>query len=67
MALGNIAWFSIADMMPATVSGLSTMMVPMVAMVTGAFFRGEPLGFIELAAMALCAASLLLVLSRRSS
>lgn len=65
MALGNVAWFSIADMMPASVSGLSTTMVPMLAMVTGALVHGEPLGFIELAAMALCGASLLLVLSRR--
>ena len=65
MAVGNIAWFSIADMMPATVSGLSTTMVPRVAMVTGALVRGEPLGFFEFAAMVLCGASLLLVLSRR--
>jgi len=67
MALGNIAWFSIADMMPPTVSGLSTTMVPMVAMVTGAFVRGEPLGPIQVVAMTLCGVSLLLVLWRRSS
>ena len=64
MALGNIAWFSIVDMMPASVSGLSTVMVPMVAMVTGAVVRGEPLGPLQLGAMACCGASLLLVLVR---
>ncbi|MEJ8859255.1 DMT family transporter [Variovorax robiniae] len=64
MALGNIAWFSIVDMMPASVSGLSTVMVPMVAMVTGAIVRGEPLGPLQLGAMACCGASLLLVLVR---
>lgn len=62
MALGNIAWFSIVDKVPAVVSGVSTVMVPMVAMATGAIFRGEPLGFIELCAMACWAAALLLVL-----
>ncbi|HEX8348534.1 MAG TPA: DMT family transporter, partial [Hymenobacter sp.] len=62
MALGNIAWFSIADMMPATVSGLSIVMVPMVAMVSGAVINGEPLGVFEIGAMLCCGTSLLLVL-----
>lgn len=62
MALGNIAWFSIVDRVPATVSGLCTVMVPMVAMVTGAIFHGEPLGVLEIGAMTCCGASLLMVL-----
>jgi drug/metabolite transporter (DMT)-like permease len=66
MALGNVAWFSIVDTTPASVSGLSTVMVPMVAMVTGAFVLGEPLGPLQLAAMACCGASLLLVFSKPS-
>lgn len=61
MALGNITWFSLADRLPAAVSGLSTVMVPMVAMATGAAFRGEPLGPLELASMACCGGALLLV------
>ena len=61
MALGNIAWFSIVEMLPASVSGLATVMVPMVAMVTGAIVRAEPLGPLQLVAMACCGASLLLV------
>ncbi|RYG57135.1 MAG: EamA family transporter [Alphaproteobacteria bacterium] len=65
MALGNIAWFSIVDLLPATLSGLSTAMVPMVAMATGAFVRGEPLGPFELTAMALSAAALLITLRNR--
>lgn len=64
MALGNIAWFSIVDRMPASASGLSTVMVPMVAMVTGAIVRAEPLGPLQLGAMACCGASLLLALLR---
>jgi drug/metabolite transporter (DMT)-like permease len=61
MALGNVVWFSIVDMVPASVSGLSTVMVPMVAMATGAVVRGEPLGPMEIGAMICCAAGLLLV------
>jgi len=47
-----VAWFSIANQVPASVSGLSTVMVPMVAMVTGAIVRREPLGPLEVTAMA---------------
>ncbi len=61
MVLGNIAWFSIVGMLPASVSGLATVMVPMVAMATGAVVHAEPLGPLQLAAMACCATSLLLV------
>ncbi len=64
MALGNAAWFSIAHRLPANISGLATVMVPIVAMVTGALVRGEPLGPIQLAAMACCATSLLVVVVR---
>jgi len=69
MALGNMAWFSIVGMMPATVSGLSAVLVPMVAMVSGAVIHGEPLGPLEIGAMMCCGASLLLVLlkSKRAS
>jgi len=64
MALGNVVWFSIVDMVPASVSGLSTVMVPIVAMATGAAIRGEPLGPIEFGAMACCAGALVVALRR---
>ena len=64
MALGNIAWFSIVGLLPASVSGLAIVMVPMVAMVTGAIVRAEPLGPLQLVAMACCGASLLLAVSK---
>jgi drug/metabolite transporter (DMT)-like permease len=67
MAQGNIVWFSIVEMMPASVSGLSTVMVPMVAMATGAMVRAEPLGPLQLGAMACCGASLLLVVLKPQS
>ena len=60
MALGNLAWFSIVGLLPANVAGLSTVMVPVVAMISGAVVRGEPLGPPQLAAMACCVGALAL-------
>lgn len=65
MALGNVAWFSIVNLLPASASGLSTVMVPIVAMFTGAVIRGEPLGPLEISAMVCCAAAMALVLLKR--
>ena len=58
MALGNVLWFSIVGLLPANVAGLSAIMVPVVAMVTGAWIHGEPLGPGEWLAMALSVAAL---------
>jgi drug/metabolite transporter (DMT)-like permease len=66
MALGNAAWFSIVGLLPASVSGLSSVMVPMVAMVTGAIVHREPLGAYQLAAMACCAGAMVLALYKPS-
>ena len=65
MALGNVTWFSIVSILPASASGLSTVMVPMVAMLTGAVIRGEPLGLLEIASMLCCGAAMALVLLKR--
>lgn len=62
MAIGNAAWFSIIGMLPVNVAGLSSIMVPMVAMVSGAIVHGEPLGAMQWAAMLCCGVSLALVL-----
>lgn len=62
MCIGNLAWFSIVGMLPAQVAGLSSIMVPMVAMLTGAAVRGEPLGLMQWGAMACCAGALWLAL-----
>jgi drug/metabolite transporter (DMT)-like permease len=62
MGIGNAAWFAIVGMLPVNVAGLASIMVPMVAMVSGALVHGEPLGPLQWAAMACCAASLSLVL-----
>ena len=62
MAIGNAAWFAIVGLLPTTVAGLSSILVPVVAMVTGALLHGEPLGLAQWAAMACCAAALRLAL-----
>jgi len=63
MAIGNAAWFTIVGLLPTTVAGLSSILVPVVAMVTGALLHGEPLGPTQWAAMACCAAALRLALA----
>lgn len=66
MSLGNLCWFAIVRLLPASVAGLSAIMVPVVAMVSGALVHDEPLGAVELAAMACCVGSLaLLVLKKK--
>ncbi len=64
MAIGNASWFAIVGMLPANVAGLSSIMVPVVAMVSGAIVHGEPLGPLQWAAMVCCAAALSLALLR---
>jgi drug/metabolite transporter (DMT)-like permease len=65
MAVGNALWFSIVRLLPASVAGLSAVMVPIVAMITGAIARSEPLGPWQIGAMACCAGAVLLALSGR--
>ncbi len=64
MCIGNVSWFAIVGLLPANVAGLSSVMVPVVAMIAGALMHGEPLGPWQLAAMLCCVASLSLTLSK---
>lgn len=66
MAIGNAAWFAIVGMLSAQVAGLSALMVPVVAMVSGALMHGEPLGPLQWLAMACSATALWLTLGRRT-
>jgi len=67
MTIGNLAWFSIVGLLPAQIAGLSSVLVPVVAMLSGALLRGEPLGPVEAAAMACSAGALWLALSERTA
>lgn len=62
MAIGNAAWFAMVGLLPANIAGLSSVMVPVVAMVSGALVHGEPLGLVQWTAMACCALGLGLAL-----
>ena len=62
MCIGNVCWFSIVGLLPANVAGLSSIMVPMVAMVSGAIVHGEPLGAMQWLAMLCCVGALSLAL-----
>ena len=62
MCIGNLCWFSIVGLLPANVAGLSSIMVPVVAMIAGSFVHGEPLGVLQWLAMLCCVAALSLVL-----
>jgi len=62
MSIGNVLWFTIVGMLPTSVAGLSSILVPVVAMVSGALVHGEPLGWAQWLAMACCAAALRLAL-----
>lgn len=65
MAVGNAAWFTIVRKVPAHVAALSPVLVPVVAMVTGAVVDGDPLGPYELLAMLLCISGVALNLRPR--
>lgn len=62
ICIGNVLWFAIVGMLPANVAGLSSIMVPVVAMVSGAIVHGEPLGALQWLAMACSAGALSLAL-----
>lgn len=64
MAIGNAAWFTIVKRVPANVAALSAVLVPVVAMISGALVRHEPMGPYEVLAMVCCAGALGLNLRR---
>ena len=64
MAVGNVLWFSIVRVLPVNVAALSSVMVPVVAMIVGAVVHREPLGLTQGVAMLCCASGLLLALTR---
>lgn len=67
MCIGNLCWFSIVGILPANVAGLSSILVPVVAMISGALIHGEPLGPVQWLAMVCCVAALSLVMLKPAS
>lgn len=62
VCIGNVCWFAIVGLLPANVAGLSAIMVPVVAMISGALILDEPLGPIQWLAMICSAAALALAM-----
>ncbi len=67
IAIGNVAWFAIVGMLPANVAAMSAVMVPVVAMVSGAIVHREPLGLVQWASMLCCAVGLALALFKSAT
>ena len=65
MCIGNVCWFAIVGLLPGNVAGLSSVLVPVVAMVSGAIVHAEPLGPLQLVSMALCVIGLMLALGQK--
>ncbi|MFZ9313740.1 MAG: DMT family transporter [Burkholderiaceae bacterium] len=68
-ALGYVAWFTVARKLSAVTSGLSIMLVPVVAVFGGAFWLSEAITWEDLLALALILAAMAAVLlpGRRAS
>ncbi len=64
MAIGNVAWFSMVGLLPANIAALSSVMVPVVAMISGALVHREPLGPMQWASMLCCAIGVGLALQK---
>ena len=64
MAIGNVAWFTLVERLPSRIATLSPILVPVVAMFSGALVRHEPLGLVEGAAMVFCGLGLVLGMRR---
>lgn len=64
MSVGYAVWFAIVGMLPANVAGLSAILVPVVALISGAIVHGEPLGPLQLLGMTGCVTAMWLALFR---
>ena len=62
MALGTTAWFALVRLLPAQVAALSSIAIPIVAIVSGILILHEPLSWLQAAAIASTVISLWLAL-----
>lgn len=62
MALGTATWFALVKLLPAQVAALSSITVPIVAIVSGILILHEPLSWLQAAAIASTVISLWLAL-----
>jgi drug/metabolite transporter (DMT)-like permease len=62
MALGTTAWFALVKLLPAQVAGLSSIAIPIVAVISGVVVLHEPLSLLQAVAIASTVVSLWLAL-----
>ncbi len=62
MALGTTAWFTLVKLLPTQVAALSSIAIPIVAVMSGVIFLHEPLSLLQAAAIASTVISLWLAL-----
>ena len=62
MCIGNVCWFALIEILPANIAGLSSVLIPVVAMISGALVHDEPLGLLQWLAMTCCMTALWLAL-----
>lgn len=62
LTVGFFAWFQIVKIMPVNVASISSLLVPVVGVLSGAVLLGEAFGLREMAAQLLIGTALLLVL-----
>lgn len=61
-SIGTAAWFAIVGLLPANVASLSSIVVPIVAMISGKLVLDEPLGPTQIGALACTVVALALAL-----
>ncbi len=62
IAIGTLTWFAIVDRVPAHVAGLSSISVPVVAVISGVMMFDEPMGPMQAAALVCTIVSLWLAI-----
>lgn len=62
LAIGMASWFSIVKLLPTHVAALSTVIIPVVAVLSGGWILGEPLGLVQYGALVCTVIALALVL-----
>ena len=66
-SFGQWVWFHILKILPSAIASISSLAVPVVGVFSSGILLGEPIGWRELAALALVLAAMLLVLVGRNA
>lgn len=62
--LGYAVWFKVVSLFPATIASIGALVTPVIGMASSALLLGEPIGWREIAALALVLSAVALVIFR---